>query len=81
MPTRQQVMEAAAEVEKLAALMKQAVLDLRADSNTDRGREFAYARVYDIRWRLGRIANRLGYGVPQHLGIIREETDRWLKEG
>ena len=56
----EKVTKAAAELEELAADMKQAVIDLRESGN----QVFAYERVYHLRTALGRIVQSLGVGVP-----------------
>lgn len=56
--TRQR--DAAAELEDISVMIKEAVIKLR-EGQSD---ELTYALVYDIRKRLGAVVRRLGSGVP-----------------
>ena len=75
--------EAAAELENLTVMMKQAVLDLRANSErASRGGQThaseslndAYARAYYLRRELGRVVATLGVGVPVNYRLRGVET-------
>lgn len=81
MPQREQVLKAAADLEMLADLAKQIVLDLRKDAGNSSGRSHSYARVYDLRTRLTKIVATLGYGRPSWIGFVKDWHDRYLKEG
>lgn len=68
------VLNAANELEDIAAMAKQMADDLR------NGAPNAYARVYWLRWRLGLIVRTLGVGVPQYLDRIGSEYEQYLQE-
>lgn len=84
-PEARKLDDAAAELENITVMMKQAVLDLRAS----RGGQIhasaalgnAYARVYYLRRELGRVVAALGVGVPRSV-VLRgiEKTYRGLIE-
>lgn len=71
-PEASKIGNAAAELENLTVMMRQAVLDLRKNSavtghnaaDPTRAIRDAYARVYYLRRELGRVVTTLGIGVP-----------------
>lgn len=82
MPTQKQIMDAASELERLTVLAKQMVMDLRSNADgTEYGKEMSYAMLYDLRWRIGKILEPLGFGLPKRLLDIRALNDRLMKEG
>jgi len=65
----QQRVEAAAELEQLIAVAKAIVLDLRGNEQDGRdarlrANDTAYARLYWLRHKLGRITSDMGVGLP-----------------
>lgn len=69
----EKVRKVANELEDVALLAKHMVIDLRE------GEPNAYARVYWLRWRLGKVVAELGVGVPSGLPAIAEEYERYLE--
>lgn len=59
MPSREAVLKAAADLEGVAADMKELVEVLRSPAV-----QYPYAHVYEMRHRLGRIVAALGVGAP-----------------
>jgi len=65
MASKEVILYAAAELEELAAIAKQIVLDMREDAQRAATHENAYARVYWFRARLTtHVVSRLGNGQP-----------------
>lgn len=75
--SNEKVMQAAKELEEIAILAKQMVIDLRE------GAPNPYTRVYWLRWRLGRIVTKMGIGVPSffpsELAAIAKEYESYLQ--
>lgn len=76
---QKKLVEAAAELENISAMVKEAVLDLRNAARTGDVAD-AYARAYFLRRELGRVVAGLGVGVPRTLAAVEAEY-RELTEG
>ncbi len=61
-------LHAASDLEDLAEILKQIIIDLREKDSAD-----AYARVYWFRREVGYITSGLGEGVPNRVAEIGSE--------
>lgn len=88
---RRKILAAAAALEDIEVMLKAAVIDMRSSARSlnrptvdsvaaARLRQDAYARLFTVRRKLGRVVASLGAGTPARLSQIEAELDQLVND-